>query len=251
MTDNLILWELQKIHEALTQTKKEHTLNIRMIESTEKFIFSIPILNTTQLVLISLSFYKSLFNVNKRNNQFLYTSDILDSSSNPNASYNSSSNITSIPIYNNWTPISHSTTTPGAFELSEIAELIKEETDGNVIIEVDKNKRKCKMETKQGVLSFEVGNSVGSSHGFRKVLNKNGEYTTQKIVDIMGFNTTNIHCNFISVVKDSGNDTDILCTFNLLEPTVYVIRIIPIIVLNKNVTKDGIEYIKFHIKDEY
>ena len=30
MTDNLILYELQKIQEALTKTKEEHTLNIRM-----------------------------------------------------------------------------------------------------------------------------------------------------------------------------------------------------------------------------
>ena len=31
MTDNLIQYELQKIHETLTKTKEEHTLNFRMI----------------------------------------------------------------------------------------------------------------------------------------------------------------------------------------------------------------------------
>ena len=36
MTDNLILYELQKIHETLTKTKEEHTLNLRMIKPTEK-----------------------------------------------------------------------------------------------------------------------------------------------------------------------------------------------------------------------
>ena len=36
MTDNLILYELQNIHEALTKTKEEHTLNSRMTKSTEK-----------------------------------------------------------------------------------------------------------------------------------------------------------------------------------------------------------------------
>ena len=36
MTDNLILRELQIIHEALTKTKEEHTLNFRMIKPTEK-----------------------------------------------------------------------------------------------------------------------------------------------------------------------------------------------------------------------
>ena len=36
MTDNLILYELQKINDALTKTKEEHTLNIRMINPTGK-----------------------------------------------------------------------------------------------------------------------------------------------------------------------------------------------------------------------
>ena len=39
MTDSLILWELQKIHEALTETKEEHSLNFSMIKPTEKFNF--------------------------------------------------------------------------------------------------------------------------------------------------------------------------------------------------------------------
>ena len=32
MTDNLILYERQKIHDALTKTKEEHTLNFRMVK---------------------------------------------------------------------------------------------------------------------------------------------------------------------------------------------------------------------------
>ena len=67
----------------------------------------------------------------------------------------------------------------------------------------------------------------------------------------MGFNTINIHCNIISGAKDSGNDTDILYTFNLAEPLGYLINIIPTNILCKNVTKDRIEYIEFHIKDVY
>ena len=47
MTDNLILRELQKIHETLTKTKKEQTLNFRMIKSAEKFNFSEPMLNSS------------------------------------------------------------------------------------------------------------------------------------------------------------------------------------------------------------
>ena len=65
MTDNLILYELQKIHEALT-------LNFRMIKPTEKVNFSELILITTKLGLIRLSVYNSVFNMNRRNNQFLY-----------------------------------------------------------------------------------------------------------------------------------------------------------------------------------
>ena len=71
MTDSLILRELQNIHEALTKTKEEHTLNFRMIKPTEKFNFSEPILNSSKLCLIRLSVYNSKFNVNRRNNQFI------------------------------------------------------------------------------------------------------------------------------------------------------------------------------------
>ena len=49
MKDNLNLYELQKIHEALNKTKEEHTINFRVIKSTEKSNFSEPILKTTKL----------------------------------------------------------------------------------------------------------------------------------------------------------------------------------------------------------
>ena len=78
MTENLILWELQKIHDALTKTKEEHTLNFRMIKPTEMFNLSDPILITTKLGLIRLSVYNSVFNVNRRNNQFLYASTVIE-----------------------------------------------------------------------------------------------------------------------------------------------------------------------------
>ena len=41
-----------------------------MIKSTEKFNFGETIVNTTKLGLIRLSVYKSVFNVNRGNNQF-------------------------------------------------------------------------------------------------------------------------------------------------------------------------------------
>ena len=50
-----------------------------MISSKEKFNFSEPILNTTKLGLIRSSVYKSVFNVNRSNNQFLYASTVIDS----------------------------------------------------------------------------------------------------------------------------------------------------------------------------
>ena len=141
MTDNLILRELQNLHEALTKTKEEHTLNFRMIKPTEKFNFSEPILNTTKLGLIRLSVKNLVLNVNRRNNQFLYEENIL-------------------------------AIIPGAYELIEIAELIKEETNGNIIIESDKNTMKSLMEVKQGAINFDIENSMAPLLGFRKTVYK-------------------------------------------------------------------------------
>ena len=247
MTDNLILYELQNIHEALTKTKEEHTLNFRMIKPTEKFNFSEPILNTTKLGLIRLSVYNSVFNVNWRNNQFLYASTVIEDdealpqalSSDPNLNpiSTSSPNITSILNHNyKGIPLLYSTITPGAYELTDIAELIKEETDSNVIIEPDKNTMKCLMEIKQGALSFDIENSLASLLGFRKIIYKKGRYKSQKIIDIMGFSTINIPCKIISGAKDNGIDTDILYPFNLTEPPGYLINIIPTNILYQNVT---------------
>ena len=137
MTDSLIFWELQKIHKALTKTKDEHTLNFRMIKPTEKINFSEPIFNTKKLGLIRLSVYNSVFNVNRRNIQFLYEGNNL-----------------AVP--------------PGAYELTEIAQLFKKETNGNVIVEPDKNTMKYLMEIKQGANNFDVENSIASLLGFRK-----------------------------------------------------------------------------------
>ena len=67
----------------------------------------------------------------------------------------------------------------------------------------------------------------------------------------MGFSTINIHCNPIPGVKDNGNSTDILYTFTLTEPPGYLIKIIKNNILYQNVTKDRIEYIEFHFKDEH
>ena len=72
MTDNLILYELRKINETITKPEEENTLNFRMIKPTEKFNFSEPILNLSKLSLIGLSVYNLVFNVNRRNNQFIY-----------------------------------------------------------------------------------------------------------------------------------------------------------------------------------
>ena len=165
---------------------------------------------------------------------------------------NYSPNITSVLNYNyKGFPLLYSTITPRAYELTDIAESIKEETNGCVIIEPDKNTMKCLMEIKQGALSFAVENSIAPLLGFRKIVYEQGKYTSQKIVEIMGFSTINIHCNEISGVKDNGNKTDILYTFSLREPPGYLINIIPTNILYRNVTIDRIEYIEFHIKDEH
>ena len=67
----LILYGLRKINETLSKTKEEHTLNFRMIKPAEKFNFSETILNSSKLGLIGLSVYNSMFNVNRRNTQFI------------------------------------------------------------------------------------------------------------------------------------------------------------------------------------
>ena len=159
-----------------------------------------------------------MFNVNRGNNQFLYCDN--------------------------------KAITPATYELTEVAELVKGETNGNVIIEPDKNTTKRLLEMKQGAINFDVENSIASLLGFRKAVYKQGKYSSQKIVDIMGFSTINIHCNVISGVKDNGNNIVIIFIFTLTEPPVYLINIIPTNILYKNVTKDRIEYIEFHIKDE-
>ena len=197
-----------------------------MIKPTENFNFSEPVLNTSKLGLIRLSVYNSVFNVNRMNNQLIYDTQ-----------GETCSNTRVLGII------------PGAYELNEIAELIKEETDGNIRIETDKNTKKSLMEVKQGAINFDIENSIAPLLGFRKKVYEQGKHTSQKIVDIMGFSTINIHCNVISGLKDNGNNTGILYTFTLTEPPGYLINIIPTNILYQNVTKDRIEYIEFHIKD--
>ena len=107
------------------------------------------------------------------------------------------------------------------------------------------------MEVKQGAIKFDTENSIAPLLGFRKIVYEQGKYTSQKTVDIMGFSTINIQCNVISGVKDNENNTDILYTFTLTEPPGYLLNIIPTNILIQNVTKDRIEYIEFHIKDEH
>ena len=137
--------------------------------------------------------------------------------SGPNFTHNpipistSSPNITSILNYNyKKVPLLYSTITPGAYELTDIVELIKEETEGSVIIETDKNTMKSLMEIKQGAISFDIENSIASLLGFRKIVYKKAKYKSQKIIDFMGFNNINIHCNIVSGAKDNSKDTDIL-----------------------------------------
>ena len=97
-----------------------------------------------------------------------------DPNHNPNPISTSSPSITSIlkcnskgiAIFNYYT---------GSYELTDIAELIKEETDGNVIIEPDKNTMKCLMEIKQVAISFDIENSIASLLGFRKKVYKKGK----------------------------------------------------------------------------
>ena len=91
--------------------------------------------------------------------------------------------------------------------------------------------------------------SIALLRGFRKIVYKKGKYKSQKIVDVLGCSTIDIHCNLISGVKDNKNKTDILYTFTLTEPPGYLINIIPTNILYQNVTKDRIEYMKMSMGD--
>ena len=171
-----------------------------------------------------------MFNITERNNQFIFT--------NPQAFHQiDAANVFIIP--------------PGSYELTDIADIIKQETNNKILLQVDKNTMKCKMEVLQGVFNFNVENSVASVLGFDEQIYSRGKYTTNKIIDIMGFKTINVHCNVISGAKDNGKVTDILNTFNLTEAPGYLINFIPTNILYQNVTKDRIEYIDFHKKDEH
>ena len=104
---------------------------------------------------------------------------------------------------------------------------------------------------KQGAINFDIENSIAPLLDFRKIVYEQGKYKSQKIIDILGFSSVNIHCSVICGVKGNGNSTDILYTFNLTEPPGYLINIIPTNILYQNVTKDRIEDIEFHIKHEH
>ena len=88
-----------------------------------------------------------MFNITERNNRFIFT--------NPQSFHQiDASKLFIIP--------------PGSYELADMADIIKQETNNNVIIQVDKITMKCKMEVKQGVFNFDVENTVSSLLGFDK-----------------------------------------------------------------------------------
>ena len=47
----------------------------------------------------------------------------------------------------------------------------------------------CKIEIKQDSLRFDVEDSIAPLLGYRKILNKANIYTSQKFIDVGGFNT--------------------------------------------------------------
>ena len=62
----------------------------------------------------------------------------------------------------------------------------------------------------QDEFSFDVDNSVGLLLGFDRQIYSTGMHLATKIFDIIGFDIIDLHCNFISGVKDNGNDRNIL-----------------------------------------
>ena len=130
-----------------------------MIKPIEKIKFNEPIPNSSKLGLIRLSVYKSVINVNRRNNQFLYDTQ-----------------------RETWSDTRISAVILGAYELIKIAELRKEETNDNVIIEPDENTMKRSMEMKQGALNFDIENSIAPLLGFRKIVYKKVNIHLRKLL---------------------------------------------------------------------
>ena len=99
-----------------------------------------------------------MFNVNRRNNQFIYDIKV-----------------------ETWSDTRILAIIPGAYYLFEIAELIKK-TNGNVIIESDKNTMKSLMEVKQGAINFDIENSIAPLLGFRKIVYKKVNIHLRKLL---------------------------------------------------------------------
>ena len=57
---------------------------------------------------------------------------------------------------------------------------------------------------KTELINFDIENSTAPLLGIRKIVYEQDKYTSQKVIDIMGFNTIKIHCNVISGVKENG-----------------------------------------------
>ena len=94
-----------------------------------------------------------MFNITERNNQFKFT--------NPQAFHQiDAAKVFIIP--------------PGSYELTDMADILKQEANNNVLIQVDKNTMKCKMEVLQGDINFDVENSVASLLGFDKQIYSRG-----------------------------------------------------------------------------
>ena len=89
--------------------------------------------------LIRLSVYNSVFNITERNKQFKFNI--------PQAFHQvDAAKVFIIP--------------PGSYELTDIVDITKQETYNKILIHVDKNTMKCKLEVLQGDINFDVENSV-------------------------------------------------------------------------------------------
>ena len=111
--------------------------------------------------LVRLSVYNSVFNITERNNQFKFTK--------PQTFHQvDAAKVFIIP--------------PGSYELTDMADVIKQETNKNVLIQVDINTMKYKLEVLQGVINFDVENSVASLLGFDKQIYSRGKCTTKKLI---------------------------------------------------------------------
>ena len=224
---------VSNIYDNLSREKKQMSMNFIMTKSTERFPINPSIIGRSPyfLGLHNLSVYNSIYNITEKNNKIRYSER---TTSNENSATFMGQDIV---------------LEPGAYEFDDLQEIIKQKTDGKVIISINKQTMKVGMKNSV-VVNLAVENSIADVLGFEKKMYVQGEHRSKNIIQISPFETVNLHCNCIEGYLQNGKPTDILYTFRLNVPVGYKINETPQHVMYKKVLDERIDYMDFSVKDE-